>query len=305
MNNSNNSGTTSLNTNCNFLSKGDGNFQFASHSSLCDMGDTPDKPYLHYHTGTMYSGKTTMLIKHKVDLDDYIEKTSKVIDDALNKIDKRESTVSKPKPTIMKDKVVVLKCSPTHKGSDLQEHILSSRKGTWCRGWMFGPDTDLSILDMLHHAYVLIDEAQFMTSKQVDQLQQIKTCNINCYGLRADVNKRPFEGSAALMACCDKLTFFTSICSMCQNVRATHNELRVKIDKCMQNDVCAKRAKLDEAKTDQHQESTDSHEDVKDVPANSTYIHENDDAMYGVVCSKCSFKINNSPLAGAKRCKDA
>ena len=62
---------------------------------------------------------------------------------------------------------------------------------------------------------VLIDEAQFLTKQQVDQLCQI-TDNLSIpvltYGLRTDFQGEPFEGSQYLMAWADLLIELKTIC---------------------------------------------------------------------------------------------
>ena len=58
-------------------------------------------------------------------------------------------------------------------------------------------------------ACVLVDEAQFLTRAQVEQLTDITdTLHIPvlCYGLRTDFQAQLFPGSAALLALADNLT---------------------------------------------------------------------------------------------------
>ena len=84
-------------------------------------------------------------------------------------------------------------------------------------------------------SWIFIDEAQFLTKKQVTQLVKlVDTVNVNviCYGLRTDFMGEPFEGSTYLMAwACemreieshdakgDKATF---------NIRIDENGMRVR-----------------------------------------------------------------------------
>ena len=62
---------------------------------------------------------------------------------------------------------------------------------------------------------VLVDEAQFITKQQVHQLSEI-TDELNlpvlAYGLRADFQAEPFEGSMYLMALADNLVELKTIC---------------------------------------------------------------------------------------------
>ena len=64
-------------------------------------------------------------------------------------------------------------------------------------------------------ACVLIDEAQFLTSKQVKELCLV--CDklnipIMCYGIRTDFRGDLFSGSAALLAYADTLVELKTIC---------------------------------------------------------------------------------------------
>lgn len=64
--------------------------------------------------------------------------------------------------------------------------------------------------------YILIDECQFLTSKQVEELSQIAdTLHITayCYGLRTDFQSHLFEGSKRLFELADKVEFVKSMCA--------------------------------------------------------------------------------------------
>lgn len=62
---------------------------------------------------------------------------------------------------------------------------------------------------------VLVDEAHFLSKKQVQQLAQV-TDDINipvlAYGLRTDFQAEPFEGSLYLLALADSLVELKTIC---------------------------------------------------------------------------------------------
>jgi len=64
-------------------------------------------------------------------------------------------------------------------------------------------------------ACVLVDEAQFLTRRQVEQLTDIADTlrvPVLCYGLRTDFQAQLFEGSAALLALADDLIELKTIC---------------------------------------------------------------------------------------------
>ncbi len=62
---------------------------------------------------------------------------------------------------------------------------------------------------------VLIDEAQFLTAKQV--LQATKVCDligipVLCYGIRTDFQGEPFEGSKYLLAWAEEISEIKTVC---------------------------------------------------------------------------------------------
>lgn len=64
-------------------------------------------------------------------------------------------------------------------------------------------------------ACVLVDEAQFLTRKQVEQLCRVADelgIPVLCYGLRTDFQSQLFPGSAALLALADDLIELKTIC---------------------------------------------------------------------------------------------
>lgn len=64
-------------------------------------------------------------------------------------------------------------------------------------------------------AAILIDEAQFLSEKQVDELYEItkyEDIPVLCYGLRCDFQMKVFPGSARLLAIADDLEELKTIC---------------------------------------------------------------------------------------------
>ena len=63
---------------------------------------------------------------------------------------------------------------------------------------------------------VIIDEAQFLTRKQVEQLRTAadkENISVLCFGLRTDFRIRLFEGSKALFELADSISEIKSVCS--------------------------------------------------------------------------------------------
>ena len=79
-----------------------------------------------------------------------------------------------------------------------------------------------NVLDLVRTAHsdspvacVLVDEAQFLTRKQVEQLTEVADLlriPVLCYGLRTDFQAQLFPGSAALLALADDLIELKTIC---------------------------------------------------------------------------------------------
>lgn len=64
--------------------------------------------------------------------------------------------------------------------------------------------------------WFLIDEAQFLTPEQVDQLSRVVDdfgCNVVCYGLRTDFQSHLFEGSRRLFEIADTIDEIKSTCT--------------------------------------------------------------------------------------------
>ena len=108
---------------------------------------------------------------------------------------------------------------------DIREskNVIRSRIGIEreCR-WIYG-DTNLYLtvkelfeetLDVPH--WILVDESQFLTTEQVDQLARAVDdfgCNVVCYGLRTDFKSHMFEGSKRLFELADTIDEIKSTCT--------------------------------------------------------------------------------------------
>lgn len=88
--------------------------------------------------------------------------------------------------------------------------------------WIYH-DTDLyELISRMHEEggmppeWMLVDEAQFLTKLQVDQLAKVVDdygCNVMCFGLRTDFRTQLFEGSRRLFEIADSIEEVKSTCS--------------------------------------------------------------------------------------------
>jgi thymidine kinase len=107
------------------------------------------------------------------------------------------------------------------------EGVIGSRIGLAQPARRFDAVTDLHASVMAAAeplACVLVDEAQFLTAAQVDQLARVADeagVPVLAYGLRTDFQGALFEGSARLLAIADALIELKSVC-MCGR-KATMN----------------------------------------------------------------------------------
>ena len=113
--------------------------------------------------------------------------------------------------------------------------VIDSRIGLHADATPFDRSTDIAGQVAARHATgaiacVLVDEAQFLSEDQVDQLAHVADVigiPVLAYGLRTDFQGRLFPGSARLLALADALVEIKSVC-VCGR-KATMN-LRVDAD---------------------------------------------------------------------------
>ena len=101
------------------------------------------------------------------------------------------------------------------------EGQITSRIGLQATASIFDASDDLfQAVREAHHvealSCVLVDEAQFLTARQVLQLTLV--CDklnipVLCYGLRTDFRGEPFEGSKYLLAWAESLVEIKTVCT--------------------------------------------------------------------------------------------
>lgn len=95
--------------------------------------------------------------------------------------------------------------------------IIKSRIGLECRCDVVCPDTDIVAeyrMAGMHDA-IIVDEAQFLTPAQVDELRYIvdnEGIPVLCFGLRTDFLTHVFPGSLRLLEIADSISEIKTIC---------------------------------------------------------------------------------------------
>jgi thymidine kinase len=79
-------------------------------------------------------------------------------------------------------------------------------------------------------ACLLVDESQFLTKEQVNQLLKVATLTnvpVMCFGIRSDFMTNGFEGSNRLLQIAHSIEEMKTICANCGNGKATLNARKV------------------------------------------------------------------------------
>ena len=110
-------------------------------------------------------------------------------------------------------KVALMKpATDTRDGFD----ICSSRIGLSGKCIVINDDMDLKAwFKTVDYEVIIIDEAQFLTKQQVNELKDIacKHVPVLCFGLKTDFLTNMFEGSKRLFELADSLTEIKSVCN--------------------------------------------------------------------------------------------
>ena len=111
--------------------------------------------------------------------------------------------------------------------------VLRSRIGLEAQVEVIAPGTDVYLLFQDNQAghcdVIIVDECQFMTPAQIDQLRAIVNdynVPVMCFGLRTDFQTKLFPGSRRLMEVADSILEIKTICDC--GAKATVN---ARIDK--------------------------------------------------------------------------
>ena len=95
--------------------------------------------------------------------------------------------------------------------------IIKSRIGLACRCFVVMPDTDIAgeYKKLPGTDVIIVDEAQFLTPQQVDELRSLvdnEGIPVLCFGLRTDFLTHVFPGSLRLLEIADSISEIKTIC---------------------------------------------------------------------------------------------
>ncbi len=114
--------------------------------------------------------------------------------------------------------VALLKPDIDNRDKENGKIIVKSRIGLTSECKVFDKNTDLyELVSSINHfnsnSVVIVDEAQFCTAKQVDQLKRISLrIPVLCYGLLTNFKTELFEGSKRLVELANSLMEIKSVC---------------------------------------------------------------------------------------------
>lgn len=114
----------------------------------------------------------------------------------------------------------VILCKPDvdNRGDSAELRTVSSRIGIEAKCLVFTNNENLIFLYMKNFDYyknniLIVDEAQFCTAEQIDQLKILsKNVKVICYGLKTNFKSELFEGSKRLIEIADELEEISYIC---------------------------------------------------------------------------------------------
>lgn len=155
---------------------------------------------LYFRFGAMNSGKSTALLQAAYN---YEERGQRVL-------------LAKPRVDTKGDKQIVSRLGVTREADflvgpddNLREMFLTAAEQAE------SPDADERLHWHLPVSCLLVDEAQFLTAEQVDDLMRIAVLDevpVMCYGIRTDFKTRAFPGSARLLEIAHTLEELKTIC---------------------------------------------------------------------------------------------
>ena len=148
------------------------------------------KGKLYFRYGTMGSAKTALLLTTAYNFEER----------NMHYLCMKPVVDTRDKDNVIKSRIgIERKCEWIYHDTDLYELAHSMFEKT------------MAVID-----WFLIDEAQFLTAEQVDQLSRVVDdfgSNVICYGLRTDFQSHLFEGSRRLFEIADTIDEIKSTCT--------------------------------------------------------------------------------------------
>lgn len=104
--------------------------------------------------------------------------------------------------------------------------LVTSRMGPQCEAGLYASDTRFTWNQFAGLDELFIDEAQFLTPAQVQQIHRDLCAKhgmrVSCFGLRTDFQGNVFAGAAALLGLADELHEISTLCRC--GVKASMNQ---------------------------------------------------------------------------------
>lgn len=145
---------------------------------------------LYFRYGTMGSAKTAMLLTTAYNFEER----------GMNFLCMKPIIDNREKDSIIRSRIGIERtCHWIYPESDMYKML-----------------TDIFNKEQKLMEWILVDEAQFLTADQVDQLARIVDdfgVNVLCYGLRTDFQSKMFEGSRRLFEIADTIDEVKSTCT--------------------------------------------------------------------------------------------
>lgn len=93
---------------------------------------------------------------------------------------------------------------------------------------LISPIDNLLLVDYSKTDYILVDEIQFFTVRQIEQLRRIsieKDIEVVCFGLLKDFRCDLFSTSRRLLELCDDIRTVKGFCMLCKDSAERHNKV--------------------------------------------------------------------------------
>lgn len=114
--------------------------------------------------------------------------------------------------------VLLMKPGIDNRSDEGQKTIIASRIGLKSEALAFNTSENLiklflKLKEQQHYKVIIVDEAQFCTQKQVEELKELSNLvPVLCFGLKTNFKSFLFEGSKRLLELADSISEIKNIC---------------------------------------------------------------------------------------------